>query len=830
MASKKVSVDISVDGSSATKTMGELKNSLEGVNESSKSLKAQLREMTLELQGLEPGTKRFNELTIAAGQLKDQISDTNAVIQATSGSVGENLGSALGNTAQIGIAGFQGLASAQALFGTESEALTQTMVKLQAVAGLSDAIKTLGGLGDTITNIKASFTAALTSLGVLTTAKTADTAATTANAVATGALAAAEGTQAVATEGATVAQYSLNTAMLANPVFLIIAGVVALGAALYAFAGDNEAAKAEVDALTQEMEGLQAQIEFMNSYSSLDARQKVADAKLKGASERELLQVELDIAQARIDREWTDANTSIKINQKIVDNEAATAEQVKASLDLIYKAETKQQLLRKETLALSSELQLKQKELDDKDAAEQQKRDEEAAARRKAANDKWVADKKSVLDRIKALELEYADSQLGEEEKEIELNKRKYQELITLADKYKLDKTKLVENLAKSEADIRKKYDDAEAKIAKDKQDKIDEAVKKANADAIVEQENYDEVYRDANQTAKENELEDVNDKYFQLISKAESYGYDTTKLKEKQEAELKVIRDKYTAEEEKENQKKFDKIKSTLADMSAIFQSIRGEGNALGVDLITTTLDGISTFVDLAGKKFDSLREKVNAYAQAIGGVLQSIVGAVSEANQQKLDDTLASIEQSNTAETDALTKKYNSGVISREEYDKQIDDLDKASKKKELDARKKAFEQDKKTKIASATIAGITGAVAAFTGAMSLGPIAGPIVGGILAAAVAGMTALNISKISKTKFDGGGDSPASAPSVGGGGGGNEASSPKFQPTQFYGLGQTSQTSGGSGGGMMKVYVSETDITSTQNKVKVVEDRATIR
>ena len=826
---KKVNVDLNFDGSAAVKTMGELKNSLEGVNESSKSLKAQLREMTLELQGLEPGTQRFQELSIAAGQLKDQIADTNAVINATAGSVGENLGSAIGNTAQVGIAGFQGLASAQALFGTESEALTQTMVKLQAVAGLSDAIKTLGGLGDTITNIKASFTAALTSLGLLTTAKSVDTAASTANAVATTALAAAEGTQAVATEGATVAQYSLNTAMLANPVFLIIAGVVALGAALYAFAGDNEAAKAEVDALTQEMEGLQAQIEFMNSYSSLDARQKVADAKLKGASERELLQVELDVAQERIDRDWADANETIKINQKIVENEASTAEQVKASLDLIYKAETKQQLLRKETLALSSELQLKQKELDDKDAAEQAKRDEEAAARRKAANDKWVADKKSVLDRIKALELEYADSQLGEEEKEIELNKRKYQELITLADKYKLDKTKLVENLSKSEADIRKKYDDAEAKIAQDKQDKLDEIVKKANADALVEQENYDEVYRDATQTAKENELEDVNDKYFQLITKAEKYGYDTTELKEKQEKELKDIRDKYTAEEEKESQKKFDKIKSTLADMSAIFQSIRGEGNALGVDLITTTLDGISSFVDLAGKKFDSLAEKVNAYSQAIGGVLQGIVSAVSEANKAKLDETLASIEQSTNAETDALTKKYNSGVISKEQYDKQIEDLDKAAKKKELEAKKKAFEQDKKTKIASATIAGIQGAVSAFTGAMSLGPIAGPIIGGLLAGAVGVMTGLNISKISKAKFDGGGgDSPAAAPSIGGGGGGE--ASPKFQPTQFFGLGQTAQTFGGAGGGMTKVYVSETDITSTQNKVKVVEDRATIR
>ena len=38
-----------------------------------KSLKSQLKEMTLELQNIEPGTARFYELTAAAGQLKDQI-------------------------------------------------------------------------------------------------------------------------------------------------------------------------------------------------------------------------------------------------------------------------------------------------------------------------------------------------------------------------------------------------------------------------------------------------------------------------------------------------------------------------------------------------------------------------------------------------------------------------------------------------------------------------------------------------------------------------------------------------------------------------------------
>ena len=146
-----VKIKIETEGS------GDLARDLDRAADAGKSLKAQLREITLELQNTDAGTQRFNELTIAAGKLKDEIADTQAVIQATSGSAVENLGKGLQGVASIGIRGFQGLQSAQALFGSESKALEQTLVKLQAVAGLADAVESLGGLKDTITNVKAGF-------------------------------------------------------------------------------------------------------------------------------------------------------------------------------------------------------------------------------------------------------------------------------------------------------------------------------------------------------------------------------------------------------------------------------------------------------------------------------------------------------------------------------------------------------------------------------------------------------------------------------------------------------------------------------------------------
>lgn len=200
-------INIKVDSTQANNSVGNLNEQLNNSATASKTLKGQLRAVQEELARLDVGSKRFKELSIQAGQLKDQIKDAHDVISATAGSAVENLGTALSKTTQIGIAGFQGLLSIQALYGIESEELTSTLVKLNAVAGLADAVKTLGELPDTLTQIKASATAAAQAMGFMTVATEAET---------------------VATEAATVATEGLNTTMKANPIGLIIVGITAL--------------------------------------------------------------------------------------------------------------------------------------------------------------------------------------------------------------------------------------------------------------------------------------------------------------------------------------------------------------------------------------------------------------------------------------------------------------------------------------------------------------------------------------------------------------------------------------------------------------------------
>lgn len=212
-------INIEINGQKATQTIGSLNNSINSTVKSTENLKTQLRAMTQEMQGLDPTSKRFKDLAIQAGQLRDTIKDTNAVINATAGSPMENLAGGFTKLGGIGINAFQGIAGAQALFGNDSEELMKLMAKLQGAMALGEAIKGLGGLKDTMTEVKAAFAAATVNSNLFNKANIA---------------------QAVSTGTATIAQKAMNAVMNANPVFLIVTGITALVGAYALFGGETE--------------------------------------------------------------------------------------------------------------------------------------------------------------------------------------------------------------------------------------------------------------------------------------------------------------------------------------------------------------------------------------------------------------------------------------------------------------------------------------------------------------------------------------------------------------------------------------------------------------
>lgn len=282
--------------------------------------------------------------------------------------------------------------------------------------------------------------------------------------------------------------------------------------------------------------------------------------------------------------------------------------------------------------------------------------------------------------------------------------------------------------------------------------------------------------------------------------------------------------------------------LEKRLQTFNDIFNNLKAATAVLRTDVtepyfatLDTLQQGIDDFLTIQDTEFATTFQKIAAYAGAALQLVQSVLSTISQANQQALEQELAEYDRVKNEETDILTRQLNQGLITRQQYDAAIDKLDKDLQKKALAAKKKAFEEDKNLKIAQAIIAGLQGAVSAFAGAMQLGPVAGPIVGGILAAAVAALTGVQVAAIKKQKFDAGGVTESINPPT------IEDPGAQLQQqagssggfTQFNeGLtgtppgGGTDMTGGQTGG--MRVYVLESDITATQRRVEVAETTAT--
>ena len=251
---------------------------------------------------------------------------------------------------------------------------------------------------------------------------------------------------------------------------------------------------------------------------------------------------------------------------------------------------------------------------------------------------------------------------------------------------------------------------------------------------------------------------------------------------------------------------------------------------------------------------------DKFNQIASQIANSVLGLFTSFNELAKVNSENYLNEQRDLTAQQTDNLNDEYNNqralldeklaaGVISQQQYDATIKSMDKgltdstaalnkAYRDKELAEKKKAFESDKKLKIAQAIISGISGALSAFTGAFQLGPIAGPIVGGILAALVAGTTAVQVAAISKTKFDGGAPEITPPNTSGGGGGADTGASAVTQASSggFTGFnsGLTGNPAGAGATGTplnpqepQRVYILESDITTTQRRVSTLESNA---
>ena len=476
---------------------------------------------------------------------------------------------------------------------------------------------------------------------------------------------------------------------------------------------------------------------------------------------QDLTNREIALTEKRRKFQVDEAKAEMEVSElkaKAADKDKYTAKEREKFLN---DAIAKERAINNEKLALVQEeydILKKRSELTDNDAATN---DELAAAEANLYNTKreyYAKERELISQKIAAgKELSDAEKKNAEEAKklkdeelkkieeiqnraELSLMSNKDRELKILEDKYNEDKALL------------EKYEQDTTAITAEYEAKKQEII---NSNGLDKAKEIDERAIQSLMNGTDRQLDILKKRYEEEKKLLEANGIDTvnlTKEYERQVAEAKAgagegkineINDNSSLERDiadKTIQNEFDKKEKLLQ-----IERERLEGTkAIYEELYA--LDGLS-------------EEKKQEYADKIkeidAGLVENSYNTkeVQKEQAQDLVNTYSQVAQgigdlmNNVADIwqDSIKERVKNGKITEEQG-------------------KKEFEQTKKLQIAAAIVNGLAGVAMAVSTAMSLGPIAGPIMAAVNSAMVVTTTAMQIAKIKSTTFDSGGGGSVSS------------------------------------------------------------------
>ena len=327
-------------------------------SESVGSLKKQLREATAEVAILSDKfgatTKEAIEAAKRAAELRDRIGDARALTEAFNPDAKfKALSASLSGVA----GGFAAVQGAIGLFGSESKELEKQLLKVQSALALSQGLQSIG---ESIDSFK--------QLGAVIQSTTIFTKANQAANVATAATMRALG---IAVDTTAVSFRVLKTAIAATGIGLAVIAIGELISAISSYTSAADKAKEAQDKLNESIKksaegALQAEIEQINRSNDL----LVAQAKLRGASEKEIFEIEQSSRKLRIA-----ARNRFNKEVETIDKEAAikNAADIRKEQDAIVLSEVNFQVAEKER---------KKKHNEELAALEKQRTEEERRARK----------------------------------------------------------------------------------------------------------------------------------------------------------------------------------------------------------------------------------------------------------------------------------------------------------------------------------------------------------------------------------------------------------------------------------------------------------------
>lgn len=289
------------------------------------------------------------------------------------------------------------------------------------------------------------------------------------------------------------------------------------------------------------------------------------------------------------------------------------------------------------------------------------------------------------------------------------------------------------------------------------------------------------------------------------LIKKAEEEGA-SAEIIEQYKIQLEQIGGEWDAVNQKVIECKENIKNIELEELKETIAAIGGSFNQLG--------DAISKIAELGPGLGES-------FGPALAESMQAVGSTITQAGNDF--EKLKKMLEEGAEQTQISAQKWKTyGNMAATGLGVAANLLDALAKQQEATS-KEGFEQQKKLQIATATMAMLQGIVSSWSSAMSLPAPASFIVGGAMTAATAALGGVQIAAIKKQKFDG----STSVPDVA------KANIPT--PSALNSISPAVQTVNAVEGASVesnikdtRVYVVETDIANTMNKVNVIESEAT--
>ena len=643
-----------------------------------------------------------------------------------------------------------------------------------------------------------------------------DLAATTAQ---TEALSGAQTANTVATTGATAATKAFRTALISTGIGAIVVAIGALIANLDKLTALFRANEKEADKYKDTMTELNTQFEDMDNNLDRDVRllkaqgasiDEVHAKQLKNLQlQKEMIAakmraIALDIAQLQANRHWFDGGDKKIKNWKEAYEELAQS----------YKDVSKAISELNANFAVDKQIDLidKQKEAYDKaaNAARQAQQEYQAYLRMRESNQKKLNDlsQQAGMYDLSARDKAYAEARMWADDQAALLTEMRKQELKEL--KKALENKQITEEEYYSKRQlIINNYDAAALNL----QTIYNNKVKDLNAKFRKEDEENEK-------KEKERKIKDLQDLYTQQMKVIDAEYNEAA-------AKYELLNDPVGLSKANE-----EFLKNQLEKLQVLRDGIvalGGDVTDIDLQIRDVLVQQQQAFVETFQAKADKLAELTDQMSDSISKITSIGEGMSSEwANVfQTMSDGIAKV----TAELKTGEKgwrKYGAVAVAAMNVASSMmvalaDEQDEQSKE--------GFEKQKNYQIAAATMSMLAGIVDAWVSAMnpanSWMTIWGQLAAGAaMTAMIATMGIMQINKIKQQKYGGSGSTDA-------GGQMGTVAIPSMSALQSMdsGVGATSVIQGASTEGQVentKVYVTETDITNTVNKVNVTQSEAT--